>query len=65
MGNGGPTFGSTVDHRFERFGHFWIDEIDESSAHPSSRVDGIESADDHGELHVVRIVFVLNFAEIT
>jgi hypothetical protein len=58
------TFGTTIDQRLQAFGIFGIYEINESRVHPAPSFNGIETTYDKIELHVVIIVFVLDFAKV-
>lgn len=60
----GPTFSAAIDQRLETFWDLWVDEVDESGAHPPASVDRVQSADDEIELHVVVVIFILNLAMV-
>lgn len=59
------TFRPTIYQWFQTFRFFGVDEVDEGSVHPSTRFDGVQTAYDEVELHVIVIVLILDLAEIS
>lgn len=58
------TFRASVDQRLQALRVLLVHQPDQGRAHPPPRVDRIESADDHVELHVVVVVLVLDLAVV-
>ena len=58
------TFGTAVNQWFQAFRIFRVDEVHESRIHPAPRFDRIKAANNKIELHVVIVIFILDFAEV-
>lgn len=56
-------FGATIDEWFEGFRGVG-DHGDKSGVDPAACFDGVEAADDNGELHVEVFIEVLDFAVV-
>lgn len=61
----GYTFGSTIDEWLQRLAIVLIHHVNQCGVDPSTRLYGVKTTDDDIELHIVRLVLLLDLAKVS
>lgn len=59
------SFGASVNQGLERVGVIFISHTDQSSVHPATSLNRVQTADDKGKFRVKVLVLVLNLAVVS